>query len=315
MYSKFLKVVATMSVLCMYGNAVAFQPRDILTVPIGNAGNAADPSTGFGAVSYEYRMGLHEVTNDDYAAFLNAKAPTDPLGLWNLDMGAFVFGGIFRSSSGGRFHYTTSSNHGFRGGHPVTNIPFINAMRFVNWLHNGQGDGDTETGAYTITEQGLLNNSITRNPGARYALPTEDEWYKAAYHQPRSQGGDDDDYWLYPTSSNLIPTEADASISSTLSIPNTCAGFAPNFYGTHDMGGNVWEWSETILNSTDRIIRGGSFASGPLGLQSTVRLSYPWHGWDRDLGFRVVELPAPSALSVIACMSVFASRRRRLHPH
>ncbi len=51
----------------------------IPTVPVGNAGNAKDPGTGndYGAVSYEYRMGTTEVTNAQYAEFLNAKAASD----------------------------------------------------------------------------------------------------------------------------------------------------------------------------------------------------------------------------------------------
>ena len=54
---------------------------------------------------------------------------------------------------------------------PVTYVNYLDAVRFVNWLHNGQGNGDTETGAYTIT-----NGQAIRQPGARYWIPTENEW-------------------------------------------------------------------------------------------------------------------------------------------
>src|SRR2546427_1462896 len=49
--------------------------------PIGNPGNAADPATGYGAVGYAYIIGTYDVTNAQYAAFLNARAASDPLEL------------------------------------------------------------------------------------------------------------------------------------------------------------------------------------------------------------------------------------------
>ena len=62
---------------------------------VGNAGNAADPTTGIGAVDYEYRIGTYEVTNAQYAAFLNSVDPTgsNTLGLYNSFM-AGNLGGI-----------------------------------------------------------------------------------------------------------------------------------------------------------------------------------------------------------------------------
>ncbi len=46
---------------------------------------------------------------------------------------------------------------------------------------------------------------------ANFFIPSEDEWYKAAYYQPADQGGDTDNYWLYPTASNTEPTIATAN--------------------------------------------------------------------------------------------------------
>jgi len=86
-------------------------------------------------------------------------------------------------------------------------VDYNDAMRFCNWLHNGQPAGaqdnsTTEDGAYTLTPEAIIANSIVRNPGARFWLPSDDEWYKAAYHQPFEADGDPSDYWLYPTRSN-----------------------------------------------------------------------------------------------------------------
>src|SRR5688500_14730606 len=75
---------------------------------IGNPGNVAD-STGFGAVDTAYNIGTYEVTNAQYVEFLNAKAASDPLGLYNLNMAnpaASSYGGITRSGAAGTFTYS-----------------------------------------------------------------------------------------------------------------------------------------------------------------------------------------------------------------
>ena len=43
--------------------------------------------------------------------------------------------------------------------------------------------------------------AIGRNTGATYVLPSENEWYKAAYYNPTSGT-----YWTYPTQSNSVPS-------------------------------------------------------------------------------------------------------------
>ena len=158
----------------------------IPTVPVGNPGNRADALTNYlyGGVSYNYRIGTTEVTNAQYAEFLNAKAVSDPLGLYNTNMGSNARGGITRSGSDGSYTYAPKTNMGNK---PVNYVSWYDAIRFANWLHNGQGTGDTETGAYTLlggTPTPTNGLSITRNAGATWFLTSEDEWYKAAYYQP-----------------------------------------------------------------------------------------------------------------------------------
>ena len=93
---------------------------------------------------------------------------------------------------------------------PIFGVNWGDAARFCNWLQNGQptsaeGPGTTETGAYTlngaITLSALM--AITRNAGASYFLPSENEWYKAAYYKG---GGINAGYWTYPTQSNSTPS-------------------------------------------------------------------------------------------------------------
>src|SRR5213083_2600604 len=148
--------------------------------PVGNPGNDSDYIRGYvGAVGYAYSIDKYEVTNAQYVAFLNAKAAdnADPLGLYNLSMGS-GFGGIKRSGSSGAYTYSAIAG---RGDMPVNFVSFYDALRFANWMNNGQGSGDTETGAYTLLGGTATpsNGAVTRNAGASIFLTSENEWYKA----------------------------------------------------------------------------------------------------------------------------------------
>ena len=137
-------------------------------MPVGNVGNANDPLTGtlYGGVSFGYYIGATEVTNAQYAAFLNAKAASDPLGLYNASMGSDARGGITQSGVSPNFSYAPKTNMANK---PVNYVSWYDSIRFANWLHNGQGSGDTENGSYTLlggTAEPSNGLSITREPGA-----------------------------------------------------------------------------------------------------------------------------------------------------
>lgn len=264
-------------------------PIQIPTVPIGNPGNALDPTTGFGSVAYAYNIGTTEVTNAQYAAFLNAKAASDPFNLYTTSM-AGGFGGITRSGSAGSYTYGTVSG---RANNPVNWVSFWDACRFANWLHNGQGSGDTETGAYTLTPDGISANTVTRNAGWQWAVTSENEWYKAAYHQPAGAGGDSDNYWMYPTQSNSVPTTAQANFLNAIGNTTPVGSYAANYYGAFDMGGNVWERNEAIILVSSRGLRGGSFLNIGSLLRAGNRNSLTPSYEDYDVGFRVSRRSAP----------------------
>src|SRR6476469_2441800 len=177
--------------------ARASQPTsqvDIAWVTVGNPGNppdtevqAADRTSGYGSVPYTYRIGKYDITNTEYAAFLNAVAKTsDPhlLYLPCMDHSQCygVGSGIARTGSAGNYTYAAQPGRERR---PVNYVNFFDTLRFANWMNNGQGDGDTETGAYTLLGgTPVPTNALTvhRNPGAKVALPNDNEWYKAAYY-------------------------------------------------------------------------------------------------------------------------------------
>ena len=150
-------------------------------------GNGADLATGNGTVGYTYNIGTYDVTIGQYAAFLNAVAASDPYALYYVGMdGDVLTTGISRSGMSGSYHYAVVGNPNV----PAIDISWGAAARFANWMQNGQptnlgeAAGSTETGAYTLN--GHFDNayleSVMRNPGATIVLPSQDEWYKAAYY-------------------------------------------------------------------------------------------------------------------------------------
>jgi hypothetical protein len=269
----------------------------ISTVIVGDPENSPDMLNsgsvpGIGSVSYTYHIGTYKVTNGQYTAFLNAVAATDTYSLYNPNMEG-KYGGITRSGTAGSFTYEAT-----RPNAPVNYVSFWDAARFANWLTNGQGSGGTETGVYILTSDGINNNTITRDATAwasgGVAIASENEWYKAAYYSGLPTGADGDGYWLYPTQSNSISTE-DANYGSSVGNVTDVGTYSEDasHYGTFDQGGNLWEWNEGILPNSTRGLRGGSFGSPNLRLQSSFRNSGGPTVEDSIIGFRISRIPGP----------------------
>lgn len=170
-------------------------------VSIGDANNTAH-ANGYGSVSYSYKISKFLITNAQYTEFLNAVAVTDTNNLYPASMVTDPRSGISRSGSDGSYAYSVKTNMGNK---PVNLISWYNAARYTNWLHNNKPSGSqsnstTESGAYElIGDTGMP----TRNFGAKYFLPTENEWFKSAYYKG---GGVDSGYWTYATRSDTGPT-------------------------------------------------------------------------------------------------------------
>jgi formylglycine-generating enzyme len=302
--------VAALAAVSGLGAPLASAQITIPTVNVGNPGNGPNPALpglGLGAVDSSYAIGTTEVTNAQYAGFLNAVAAADPFNLYNEGMGS-EFGGIVRSGSSGSYTYSTAAG---RANHPVNFVSFWDAARFANWLHNGQGSGSTETGAYTLTPEGIAANSITRSTAWRWAVASENEWHKAAYFQPFAQGGDTDNYWEYSNSGNSAPSTSQANVLGG-GINNTVpvGSYAPSFAGTFDMAGNVAEWVDTITGP-NRLILGGSFFNFPAGTGASLR-NFGLPTEESALyGFRVVAIPTPGVAALFGLGGLVALRRRR----
>lgn len=312
----------------------------------GNAGRLSGASAGgsgsdavVGGVDYDFKMGTYEVTAAQYTEFLNAVGGTGGYGMWLESMGSS--GGsrsprIHRSGSVGSYVYSVTPDYANR---PVVFTSWLSAARFANWLTNGQPSGlpsteTTEDGSYDLAGVNGLDGfavamAVTRRPNARFVLPTEDEWYKAAYH---ANNGDTDDYWDYPTQSNTMPGNGlfdpdpgncanyfSLSSGFTLGSPyyRTEAGDFENSgsaYGTFDQGGNVAEWTESIYQHRQvgplRGIRGGSYWSDGAIMHAAWRNGIgPGNALD-TIGFRIAWVPEPGAIAMLVVTGMLLQVRR-----
>ena len=225
---------------------------------IGDPGNAAD-STGFGSVGYTYEISTYEVTVAQYTEFLNSVAQSDPYGLYTGSMQSGPLG-AFITQSGTDGSYTYTAVPGTEN-QPVRWVSFYDAARFCNWLANGQGSSSTETGVYDMAQ----GASVTRSTNATWVVPSEDEWYKAAYYDPVNEV-----YYTYPNGSDAEPLEpTDATTprdmnfggqpwwQGTVIYTSTGETSGQSPYGVHDMGGNVEEVTDSIGELLTRLNRGG----------------------------------------------------------
>jgi formylglycine-generating enzyme required for sulfatase activity len=241
-------------------------------VTIGDAGNAAD-STGYGAVGYSYQISATEVT---IAEFTASGAGDGNENYWN---------------DGVRTVGTAA---------PASYISLYEAMGYCNWLTSG----DINNGAYQFSGgvyQSTDRASAVTTYGTVYALPTEDEWYKAAYYT-----GNSGDLWsLFANGTDTIPTHG--TTDGWNYYNNGYVNGDPNYTwttgyggeeqnGTYDMMGNVWEWMET----SGGVLRGGGYDASEFYLRSSDRHNYDPSVVEINIGFRVVAIPEPATAMLLA---------------
>ncbi|WP_162243812.1 SUMF1/EgtB/PvdO family nonheme iron enzyme [Pseudorhodoferax sp. Leaf274] len=279
---------------------------------IDKPGNTSDLRTGYGCVAKRYEMARTEVTNVQYVAFLNAVAAGgDPYRLYLEDMATGAVGGIVRRVDGERASYQVKPGYEDR---PAAYLSWFALARMANWYHFGQPngmqvagvtEGDYTLGAYDTRgfasfEQAGRKHTVAatlfeRNPDAKYFLPSNDEWYKAAYYDPERPGLRK--YWSYPNRNDTPPGSAPDSNGANYQVKSlgeggpyyvsTAGRFASRgYYDLLDMGGNLWEWLETWRglggqqgwrrDIPTKGLRGGSFNYIDIGLSfNNIDPGYP----------------------------------------
>ncbi len=254
---------------------------------IGDAGNAAD-GTGYGAVGYDYRIGRTEVTLSQFQA---------ATGAGNGNENSWSALGVSNA--------------------PAVKISFVEAARFCNFMTSG----DVASGAYTISggqvtnvtaHSGASMDALVSTYGQVYLLPTEDEWYKAAYYGTGS-------YSTYANGTSTIPTQgADANYDGTAAWAVESGAVEQN--GTKNMMGNVWEWTESAYDGTlnlpvaeDIAFRGGAYNNLGTLLSSASRAQDAYSLEHQSVGMRVVAVPEPGTISLMSLSTVglFLTRTMR----
>ena len=264
---------------------------------IGNPGNADDTGAGggvysapFGGVAYTYGMATYEVSFDQMSK---------------------------------------AAGIGGASGHAASDITWYSAAAFANWLNTSTGhhaaynlNGNTLT-LWTASEAWQAGGqNLYRHKDAFYFLPSEDEWYKAAYHK---NDGVTANYWDYATGSNTAPTAVTSGTGvgtavytgATSDAANIDQAGGPSPYGTLGQNGNVYEWMESAFDGSNssptesRVFRGGSWGS-PVGeLRPAYRLSGA-PGLNFGGGFRVASVvPEPSSALLLLGFGMMILQRRR----
>lgn len=290
-------------------------------VPVDDPGNASD-SNNFGAVPHAFSMGKYNVTIAQYTAFLNAVAKTDTYELYHPSMGTDMnVAGIQRSGRSGSFFYTVLNNGGDSSNRPIGYVTWFNAARFANWMTNGQPEGPqdtntTEDGAYPL--KGIVSGSAVSknvcNPNTgktiTFWIPTENEWYKAAYYTRNYESKSQPGYYLYATQSNTAPGNAVGSapnqmnviVGVNFSLTQSATLYAtqnylvdvgaysgsPSYYGTFDQNGGLYQWNDLDGKPFPyRGVRGSFWFAGAQAAQSISFAAVTPEHAGNDIGFRL----------------------------
>ena len=276
-------VIVCMMAVANIASATIVQGINIDFVTIGNAGNPGDTRTdypdsaapyGCGSVDYEYQIGKYEVTNGQWDAFVLAAGAPSGNPSYAYDESA----------------YWTGTNK------PTNEVSWYEAAQFCNYLTSG----DKSQGVYQFSGNntnpgdflGIDRTSAQAAYGTIYFLPTENEWYKAAYYTGSG-------YSTYANGTDVAPIAGDdTNYDFVIGQPWDVGTGTMEQNGTFDMMGNVWEWNETLIGSY-RGFRGGSCIAS---YRSTIRSSYRnsiypsyEHG---TVGFRVASIPEPAVIEV-----------------
>ena len=264
---------------------------DIEFVTIGNPGNAGDTRaeanpSGCGAVSYTYQIGKYEVTNAQWDAFVSAaEAP-----------------------AGNPSHAYDQSTYWTGNNIPANRVSWYEAAQFCNYLTSG----DKSQGVYMFSGNnvnpgdflGIDRDSSETTYGIIYFLPTEDEWYKAAYYTGS-------DYSTYANGTAIAPSAGDdTNYGNPNGQPWDVGTGTMEQNGTFDMMGNLWEWNETLFNSAGGV-RGGCYGNvGNSHFSSSIRLtSNSTNVESITIGFRVATIPEPCTLLLFGLGCLLTKKR------
>jgi formylglycine-generating enzyme required for sulfatase activity len=347
-------VAVTLTSATAFGQVDPLSGIDFVTITApGNAawagnGSAQDQAVGRGSVGYEYRIGKFEVTTSQWAEFMNA-AFDRPQSEWIshlLPPGQWGAAGTTPNTPGGRRWFVPAGNE-MRG---VGGIDWRMAAIYCNWLHNNKSldrsaflSGAYDVSTFAYVQSGpftVFTDQRTRSAGARYFIPTWDEWLKAAHYDPNKTNADGSvgGWWTYSnsTDSPFVPGPPGELVNGQLATANfgfqnagdlSCWSVPLGSYagvqspwGLVDTAGMTQEWVEEALGGfyglSSRRFEGSSWGDNPaVFLADSVSFgagsAFPTLNFASN-GFRIASVVPGSGtlISVAVGVMLVASRRR-----
>lgn len=287
-------------------------PGNRATLPHEVPGVPPPFPTEYGAVAYTYRMTRTEITAGQWLEFVEAYGPFN-----KGDLNDNAFTGPYIDHIGGGFVLFGDPNR-------PTMMSFEFAARFANWMHNDKAltaeafeSGAYDTSTFYVDDRGVYHHQAQRSPGAKFWIPSLDEWTKAAHWDPEA-----DRYWYHQGGQD------EPLISGPPGVGQTNAGIpgGPDLVGQYpsvmspwgllDTSGGVRELTETVpvwmgFENEVRVTR----ASTRLGGIAIDRLdSFGLTGVEIGLlsGLRLASaVPVPSTAFVLVGVAAPFTRRRR----
>ncbi len=269
-------------------------------VPISGSTN---PSSGYGVVDNDYRMGMFEITNDQWNKF-------------TAELGVPVTGDPSYAYDGSFYDWGTGTTDV-----PANKVSWYEGAQFVNWLNTStnhqaaykftgtQGQSDYALDTWDAAEAAGSTN-LYRHKDAFYFLPTEDEWVKAAYWNGTTLQEYATIGYVFPAQGNGSGTGwnyNDNGWATDPAGPWDVGSGSEELNGTYDMMGNVWEWMESPYSdplyaaSSLRGWRGGVWMNDDSYLAASSR-DYSWPTSESDsIGFRVASVPEPGSITLLVC--------------
>lgn len=264
---------------------------------------STNPTSGYGIVHNDYRIGTYEITNGQWNKFNDAYGDVVGSPLTAYDESPTTFPGT---------------------NVPTNEVSWYEAAQFVNYLNTStghqpaykftgtQGQSNYTFTVWDATDAGYDSENPYRNSNTYYFLPTEDEWVKAAYWN-----GTNLQTYANASSGDLVGGIPDLTKwNYNGGQPWTVGSGVQELNGTYDMMGNAFEWMESpyysgnYLFNSNRVIRGGSSYNTASNLMSSSRdADYPYDEYE-VFGFRVASVPEPCTILLLGLGGLLIRKRK-----